>query len=254
MSNTTLMVSTAYYFIFFDSRKYIKLGIVILLLLTALYDMALGGRSFVVLLLISVGTSIIVNIVYSHQLYITRRISYRDFLFFILILAAALYLYYVNRDLISSLFRDSYMFHRFFSESGQDLFYDARSLRRNDYLLTMRDHMFGGRELFAINKGYGHDIFLDIFDVGGIIPFMIFSVYMFRSLTRLIALLLNRYIYPGYKIIIVSYASCVIAQFFIEPMLSSAPSVVMSYCMIDGAISSFIKKSEEYVNEGVHAR
>ena len=108
--------------------------------------------------------------------------------------------------------------------------------------------MFGGNHIRIDNGvGYAHDLWLDIYDAAGIIPFIIIFVYTLRAWIRAFSMLNDKKIESGFKVIFGSYTLVVSAYFFIEPIMYGAPLVLFSFCIIDGLVASYLTQKKQIV-------
>lgn len=140
---------------------------------------------------------------------------------------------------IRSFIEDSALYQRLTEMQGE-FAQDSRSSRKAEYLAHFFDNLFGGNNLKA-QYGYAHDIFLDTYDDAGIITLLLLGIYMIASVRRLVKFVKSpAFSFQTKQIILCTYL-ILYMSFMAEPILQGLPWLFISFCTIDGGVSSLLK-------------
>lgn len=240
-SNFCLLTGILYYSMIVQHDVKVRMGISFLFVLAFVYNLALGGRSFLILTLLAIVSGFLVHLYCS----LGKKIHIKNILptliligFFVI---GAYYAYQNNIAGIGDIVEDSFWYQRFFSLSGQDITEDSRLDRKIQYYNLFFTYMFGGNHInIAHGVGFAHELWLDIFDAAGIIPFILIWIYTLRAWHRVLMLLSRKEVEAKYKILVVSLSMVVSIYFFIEPILYGTPILLLSFCIIDGMVASYL--------------
>lgn len=154
-------------------------------------------------------------------------------------------LFYRYGDGINSFFEDSYFYHRFFSaNSTAGIFETSRWKRKAQYFNMMFDYPLGGRNMREIVGGSSHELWLDVLDYGGIPSYILIVLYSLSSLRRALLAFRNKNIDTETRLMIFVGVITINSQFFVEPIISGSPVLLMSYCMLDGAVKSLLGREK----------
>ena len=183
----------------------LKAASFVTLLFAVRYNFMLGGRSFLLLLALAAFVYLVLKITLSADS-VGDAIKNLLVVFFLLILI--LYLYQKDVFNLKSTFENSY---------SQDI--------------------FGGNKI-SISSGYGyaHNLWLDVFDQAGFIPFLLLLVLSCSSVAQGIRTAFSANSYEG--LYAASFYVTYFAQFFIEPILQGSPFFFISFVFITGLFNS----------------
>lgn len=216
---------------------------ILLIVIAFAYDMILGGRTFFALTGVSFVLSMIVYI--CGQKDDKKKMKVIRKIVLIALGAAAIAVYIQYQSTITNLFESTYLFHRISYaniEQSQDLlsFFQSsdRGNIRDQYIALMFDYPWGGREVLSIVGFYAHELWLDVFDSAGIIPFvLIWSVTIQITFSNL-KYILNKKVPIENRVLITGITASVTVQFFFEPVLTGSRALLFSYLLICGIIRS----------------
>lgn len=96
------------------------------------------------------------------------------------------------------------------------------------------DHVSGGRH-FRSEIGYVHNLWLDAYDVGGLLPFVALVGFTLSALVLLWRMLVIRALPVGLKVLAVGVWTALLAQFMTEPILDGVPMLFAVFCIFCGA-------------------
>ena len=160
----------------------------------------------------------------------------------LLIVALAFVAYSINLFGIRSLIEESNMFNRLNSEDYVDLHEDSRFDIKLLYLQHFVEYPFGGGHLQNM-YGYAHDIFLDTFDMYGIVALAIIALFIVFSFAQFLRFVRNKkHSFDLRRIILCIYISAYVI-FLVEP-IQGIPWVFSSFCIVHGAISALQKSAD----------
>lgn len=236
----TPFLSVFFYLLFIDRHFKSKLFAVLIAIAMTLYNIELGGRSYFVLFAIAIVISYIIQGKKSE----TLNSSLKSLLFIICIGIVLWMIYQSNMFGVKTTIESSYFFHRFFSVSGQKLGEDDRILKKIEYLKNFLNYPFGGSNIrTTLHVGYAHELWLDVFDLAGIFPYLLLLLYTVTSIIRCIKMLKTKHLQIGTYIIIGTFYFVINIQFFIEPVIYGSPKLVVAYCLIDGLVARMLRNT-----------
>ena len=241
----TLFAGVIFYLIIeSDSVKKWIAGIVLIFIAFA-YDMILGGRTFFALAGISICLSMIVFVLgqkeNTEKIKAVGKILFICFIVFAII--GGLYIRYY--DVITKMFESTYLFHRIsyanMSQSQSLLSFFKSSDRgsvRNQYIALMFKYPWGGRKILSNVGFYAHELWLDIFDLAGIIPFILIWIVTFQVTFSNLKYILNKRVPIKNRVLLIGITASVTVQFFFEPVLTGCRALLFSYFLICGLVRS----------------
>lgn len=209
----------------------VKVATFIALLFAVRYNFMLGGRSFLLLLALAAFVYLVLKITFSAD---SVGDAIKNLLIVCLLLFLILFLYQKNVLNLKGTFENSYMAHRFKYQSVAE---DDRATRWVYYASHFSQGIFGGNKI-SISSGYGyaHNLWLDVFDQAGFIPFLLLLVLSCSSVAQGIRTAFSANRYEG--LYAASFYVIYIAQFFIEPILQGSPFFFISFVFITGLFNS----------------
>ena len=230
----TPLISVIWIVLLQPRSPFLKAASFITLLFAVRYNFMLGGRSFLLLLALAAFVYLVLKITFSAD---SVGDAIKNILVVCLLLFLILFLYQKNVFNLKSTFENSYMAHRFKYQSVAE---DDRATRWVYYASHFSQGIFGGNKI-SISSGYGyaHNLWLDVFDQAGLIPYVLLLVLSFSSAIQGLrtAFSVNRY--EG--LYATSFYVIYFAQFFIEPILQGSPYFFISFVFITGLFNSLNK-------------
>lgn len=227
-TNYMLIIGVMFYILVFEKNKKIKMSFIILSIISFIYLLALGRRTPFLLLIIVLFFSTI------YYFTISKKINYKKILIIIIILIPfvvfTIWSFYAHKENIfyakPELLKLSIL---------RKIYSDGLDLGRIDILInTIKlapSHLFGGREITTI-IGYGpHELWLDIFDASGIIPYVLFVTYSINCLVNIVKVFINNRLTNQSKILFFGVFLSITIQFFLEPILSGSSTILLC-CVI----------------------
>lgn len=245
--NFTLFIALIFWTVFAQKNFKLKIAGLAVFVCSLLYDIQLGGRSFLVLAMLSVFIGIIsyiVLLINDSNIKDKTRLIY--ILISLIILAVlAVYFYQNNYFGLKTWYESSYLFKRVEYYDADQLRQDERVNRKIKYMQYFFDHLLGGNQISKTEGvGYAHELWLDIYDDAGIFAFSFMLGYTIVSVKTLMRVVRIKCLELQYKVGLIEYEFVMLAQFWVEPIYEGAPLLLASYIMIDAALSRYL---DDYV-------
>ena len=227
-----ISVGVAVAFLFSNGEKRKRILGIVMLVLIALCNLVLAGRTLFLLIIITIGVAVFyISVTEKRKMLKTLAIV-------LAVILAVVFLYSTNTFDLKDTIEDSNFYNRFFGEnSTQEIDDDGRLAKKLDYLKDMLAYLWGGNHLNEIHGGYAHDLYLDTHDNAGIIAFLAIAIYIVFSLRRAVKCITSKRLSRDIRVLVLCvYLVCNI-MFWLEPIMRGMPWLLTSYCYIDGAVT-----------------
>lgn len=251
MTNGTMLAALVFYLIFLEKNRFISTVGVALLIIVTVYDLVLGGRTYLYTLLIAFVLGIILQLFCSEDMRATFAVLGRILIVVIVFVTVAAFIFYSYREQISEFIEGSYFYHRFFYKSAyqQGMMETGRFERRFNFIPHMLDYPFGGNHARQIVGGATHELWMDVYDKAGIIPYVSLIIYSLTSVRRFISVFRNKFYSVSFRIMVITMCIVLNIQFFLEPIMDGSPMVLFFYCLIDGALIKLLNSNYQVDGE-----
>lgn len=237
-SKLTPFIACSFYLIFYNKNTYLRLLSVILLFATVIFDLGLAGRSALVLLLFSIVLSYFIGSMRAKKVSSSAKVL----VFVGLAVVALFFAYSIDLFGIQEIFEESSFNQRFNSPSGQDIDEDDRTRRKLIFLSHLLDYPFGGQHLcYDLKVGHAHDLWLDTFDMAGLLPLLLLVGYTLASIYRAYRFY-NRPVNPYIATLVLVFFIIMNIQFYLEPIIEGSPKLLIFYCLIDSMVSRYLSQ------------
>ena len=241
----TLFTGVIFYLIMESNSVKKWIAGILLIVIAFAYDMILGGRTFFALVGVSFALSMIVYI-WGQKDDIKKMKAIGKLILIALVLGAVAIVVYIRyQDTITRMFESTYLFHRISYANiaqSQDLFSFFKSSDRGNirdqYIALMFDYPWGGRKALSKVGFYAHELWLDVFDSAGIIPFVLIWIVTIQITFSNLKYILNKKVPIENRVLITGITASVTVQFFFEPVLTGSRALLFSYLLICGIIRS----------------
>lgn len=227
-TNYILPIGCLYYYLVYDNKNKSKILVYPVLLVSFIYMFALGKRAPMVILFIVLVIMIFCDVTIYKKINKASK-TIIALVFLLLITASFVYIVYLY-DLFGLKNKIPYIsIVRKFYAAG----FDPQRLHfAIETIKNAPQHLFGGSYI-SETFGFGpHELWLDIFDIAGIIPYALIVIYSIISLFVIINTLKNKEISKEFKILFIGVFTAVILEFFIEPIISGASILLLSVIII----------------------
>ncbi len=223
----------------FHDAKIRFLGLVIFLsvLFTMFSSAIMGNRS---IFFIIMGSFCLSLLVYFNLTEVTLKEYLRVGSILSILLSIIFYLYSKNWLGIQTFVLDSTVFARFQEVS---ILEDARVFRYQRAIGQIFEYPFGG----FIGHGYAHNLWLDVLQVAGYIPFFFLLLFTLKSLKNLGKFLKIKGVDSVFKIFVFSIYSGYFINFLVEPILEGRPFMFLTFCMFNGMVLKYLNTHRYFV-------
>lgn len=221
------------------SFKYKFLAIAVLILIV-IYNMVLAGRTLpLMLLLVLVFASL-------HSCFYHRSRYIRAILIFVAIIFFTVVLYDIDFLNMRTAFENSNFYYRFLGAHAENITDDPRLFYKYVYIKNFLNYPWGGEHIHSAVGFYAHDLYLDCFDQCGIFGFIAIIGYVFSSFLRFWRCFKSQKLFPFWLKQLVCCVYLVInLQFWVEPIIKGMPWIFIVYCLIDGAVASYLRATQK---------
>lgn len=250
----TLLAGAMFYSIMeADSARKWLIGFAAIII-AFVYDTTLGGRTFFGLAALAFALSMITYVVCQKDVKEKAK-AFKKVIFTLLaIIVVALLLFLRYKDEIIKLFESTYLYHRIeyartrHSQSLLDFFTSSdRGIIRRQYIKLMPQYLWGGRKILDRVGFYAHELWLDIFDIAGIVPYVLSLVITVQITYNSIRYMTGAERPIKNKVLIAGITASVTAQLFLEPVLTGCRALLFSYLIICGMIKSQLSQNRRIV-------
>lgn len=249
-TNYVLIIGIIYYIFVYESNKKIRTLGIISFVISIIYLIALGRRTPIFMLTIVVILSFVLDALVFKN--INKYSIIMLILLFIMFAFGVLlfFTYKYNLFGMGSVVEHLGIVRKFISVA----FYTPRAELIKNTLLLAPKHLFGGREISQILDLGPHELWLDIFDAAGIIPYIIIVAFSIYCLIVIIKIILDRTYSKSYRLLSSSLLLSITIQLFMEPVLSGTSSILLCIIIIISCLECLQVKREiryNYSNQEV---
>lgn len=224
----TIPFGCVYYVITYEKNKNIKFMFIFGFIFLLLYDIGLGRRTPLAILVLSVGASYLLSFVLMRESNIPKWPIYLLFLIIVLYLGLKQYLAWAFKNDLEL----------YFELKGIPLIYkidhygidgERIEIIKNTHRL-MNSYLWGGMQISNILNIKVHEFWLDIYDYAGVVPFTLMLVYSVFNLFKQYQIFISKKISNPIKVLLMTMFICIVAQLFIEPIMTC--STIFLLCSI----------------------
>ncbi len=229
--NYIMLAAISYYLFKYETDKKTKYIGIILFALSTIYCLALGRRtSFIVLAI-----SLLLSFFLDHkdkENHINKNTIKALLMFSIsvpIIAVLAVFNVFGLRDLLLKFAIFNKIINQGLKTNRLEIFIKS--------IAVAPKYLFGGRKMSAEAGDVVHDLWGDIYDYAGIIPYILMLVYSLNLLKDMIALYRKRNVEKEYRILYSVWFVCCSVIMFIEPVMTGASLFLICVIMIATAIT-----------------
>ena len=229
--NYIMLAAISYYLFKYETDKKTKYIGIILFILSTIYCLALGRRTSFIVLAISLLLSFFLDNT-GKEKHINKK-TIQALLMFSLFVAIIIVLAVFNvfglRDLLMKFAIFNKIINQGFKTNRLEILFKS--------IAVAPKYLFGGRKMSAEVGDFVHDLWGDIYDYAGIIPYILMLVYSFNLLKDMIALYRNPNVEKEYRILYSVWFVCCAVIMFIEPVMTGASLFLICVILIATAIT-----------------
>lgn len=229
--NYVIPTSCAYYILFRENNKKIKLGFGIMYSIMMIYNIFLGRRTPLLML----GIVLLVGLLIESF----EKKNFKILFIALGILTGVAFIITVlvvtNFNGFGDMFFDLHIVSKFVV-FGLDA-------ERLDILLEaikyMPQYSWGGQYISQLIGIQVHDLWTDIYDYAGVVPFVLMIVYFIANVILQIKLLRSNKITKDIKILSVFVFVCCLIQMMLEPIMTGSSIFLISYVLIFSVLDTY---------------
>lgn len=216
-----LLLSGCIYYIYkYEKNKAIKYIGIALYILSSIYMLALGRRTTLIVFIISFLLPLIID--KKHDKKIILKVLFVLFIFVCVVVFAYIFNIFGFKDLANK-----FMIVQKIIKQG---FNTERLTILLDNLKLYPKYLWGGQKISTITGNITHDIWGDIYDFAGIIPYILFIIYSIYVLIIIVKIIRDRKINKKYKTLFITVFVCTSIVLFVEPIMTC--SSIYLTCLI----------------------
>lgn len=221
--NYMVLTGSVYYLIFKERNMVVKFLLLFVYMIMMIYNIGVGRRTPVLL----IGIIFILSIIFDYFIFgSNKRILKKTLIIFIMVVILTVIMWFSNLFGFRNMLANTQFISKF-REYGLDT-------GRFDIMINgmkmMPHYLWGGQNISGAMDIQIHDLWLDIYDYAGIIPFVLMIVFTVYEIASFVKLLINKKISSDFKILLIGvYAACLI-QAMLEPLMTGAS--IFLICMV----------------------
>ena len=222
-ANYMFMIGSIYYVMFKEKNVPFKIVYIVLFIVMMIYNMTIGRRTPILML----GICFVLCFVLDFFVYNGNKKIMKNVLL-ILTGLIALCIFIWSTDFLGLKTRIYYLpFLVKFRTYG---FSSGRLEILLDGIKLMPAHLWGGQEISTILDIELHDLWTDIFDYAGIVPFALMVIYTITVIVNFVKNVRNKKISSSFKILLTGVFIACLLQAMLEPLMTG--SSILLICMI----------------------
>ena len=232
--NYVIPTSCVYYFLFREDNKKIKYGFSLMYIVMIIYNIFLGRRTPLLMLGIVMVFGLLIECV-------ERKRIKPLLIFFGIVSGVALILFILvvtNLNGFGDMFFSLHIVSKFVV-FGLDADRLEILLEAAKY---MPKYLWGGQNISNIIGIQIHDLWTDIYDFAGVVPFVLIVIYFVCCIKNLIQTLLNKHNENNLKILAVFVFVCCLIQMLLEPIMTGSSIFFISFVLIFALLDAHNKE------------
>ena len=238
-TNYMIITGCVYYLLLKENNKKLKFGILGVYLVMMIYNITVGRRTPILML----GITLAVGVVFDFFVFDgNKKILKKALILFLMIVLLIGIVWIIDLfGIRSTLYNMPFIMK--FREYGLDT-------RRFDIMINgikmMPHYLWGGQYISGLMEIQIHDLWLDIYDYAGIVPFVLMIVFTVYEIVCFIKLLINKKISSDFKILLIGvYAACLV-QAMLEPLMTGASIFLICMVMMFAATDTISAEADKF--------
>lgn len=230
----TLQISLFFYFLFYfrgKGHKFIKIFYLATVVFSIYTSFLLGNRTLPLMFLIIVIINLLVH---------SRLTNFKSKLKLTISMFLSLTIIFLviksNSFGIYDFILNSELFYRF---SENSIINDPRIQVYTQVYNQFWDYPFGGNQM-NLGLTYAHNLWLDVLNTTGIIPFMFLQYFTILTFLDIFKLYKSKQASMKLKVFSISIYTGFILNFLVEPILEGKPYMFLTFCLFVGMLNKII--------------
>ena len=221
--NAYLLISVLYYIQRYEKNVFIKVVSLMLFINVVIYNIAMARRTIILMIGLSFILCIVLEIFFTENIKLNRKTV-------LCFTCAVIFLFVVALIII---FSD--LFGLWTKISSTSLYnkivsYGISSERMNYFIKGVKlapFHLWGGQEISSIIGIQIHDLWTDIYDYAGIIPWLMILIYSVYCIKVMIKSIRSDKYTKSFKMMLINLFVVIILSFMMEPSFTSTSIYVI---------------------------
>lgn len=237
MLYSSLFMSLFGYILFVEKKKYIKVLYFIMFSIIAFYALMLSRRAALLMVIISLFITFVGMLIIGDDKKKIISLFVIASIIFLVVIALLVTFYLTNFLGFKDIVVETDLYKRFIAPTEFLFFNDmGRSQIRKDFLSHFWEYPWGGSNIHNIIGNWAHDLWLDVYDVAGILAFILMIIYTLLFFYDFIKIIINKNNNNSIKILLLGMSLCILAQLNLEPILEACRNYMFALCMIHGSL------------------
>lgn len=226
--NYILLLGIIYYLFVYETNKKIKIIGIVLFALSFIYLIALGRRTPIFIF------GIVVLLTFIIDLFGLKNENKASIVLLILLILSILFgillflMYKNNLFGLGETVEHLGIVRKFISVA----FYTPRFELIKETLQLAPYHLFGGNEISDLMGLGPHELWLDVFDIAGVVPYIMLVIYSIVCLINIFNTIKNRSLSKSFRLLVFSLLISITLQFFMEPIMSGSSTILLCVVII----------------------
>ena len=217
------IIGVIYYAFVYEKNKTVKILSIVLFVLSFIYSIALGRRTPIFLLGIVVLFSFAIDFIKLKNRNTMSKAILGVLLLFCIVGVVIYLLYSLNIFNLKEQLSHLGIVRKFVSLG---LYSNRHNLTKHT-LELMPKCLFGGMEITELTVWGPHDLWLNVFDAGGIVPFVFIVTYTIMCLIPIIKILFSNKYSKEFRLLIFGLLLSIAIQFCLEPVMTGNSLIVI---------------------------
>ena len=131
-----------------------------------------------------------------------------------------------------------------FERMGEEGIKTTRTDIAQEFIARMCQYPFGGNFIRKEIGKYAHNILLELYDLYGVIPFVITSVFYLQGIKN-VFYMAKKGVYKSVNFLLIGLYLSIMIQMFLEPVIEGFPILYYVFLFIHGISNCYISFSKE---------
>lgn len=236
-----ILIGTMYYLLRFEKNRLIKVIGTILFINLLIYNVAMARRTIILFIILSLLLCLFLDIFFTGNIRLNNKTIFKFLIILIVVIIIICSLCYFNVFGIWDIVTSTGLYDKLVS-------YGFKSERIN-YLIEgiklVPYHLWGGQEISSIIGIQIHDLWSDIYDYAGLIPWALIVVYSLYCLKVIVNTIKLQDLSKNMKLLLINIFLIIAVSMMMEPAFTSTSVYVITAVILVACIECKIKEIEQ---------
>lgn len=228
--NYFFILSFAYYLFIFEKNKKLKIKSITLFFLSSIYCFALGRRTTLFLFVLVLVFSNVYGVLFIKKKDVKE--SFKILLILFLIVISLCILIYFNLFNVKNFLSNFTLFEKIFRQG----FNSGRLTILFDSLKYYSQYIWGGQKISSTIGFQIHNLWGDIYDYAGIIPFTLMAIYSIFYFAIAVKVIKSNRVSTTLKLIIINIFICSLIIMLLEPLMTGSSIFLIAVILFASAV------------------